>query len=61
MLLVMSCLGSCAPANCELPLPQFPPAGPKVADELQNLSAEQYPATCDWIDRLDKLRRELKN
>lgn len=61
MLLAMSCLGSCAPVNCELPLPQFPPAGPRVASELENLSVEEYPFLWEWIARLDKLRRELKN
>ena len=61
MLLAMSCLGSCAPANCDMPMPQFPPAGPRVAAEMENLSAAEYPATWEWIARLDKLRRELKN
>jgi len=62
MLIVMSCLSSCAPAICEpVVLPQFPYAGPKVADELQNLSAEKYPHLWEWIGRLNKLRLELEN
>jgi len=62
MLIVMSCLSSCAPAVCEqVILPQFPHAGPKVADELQNLSAERYPNLWEWIGRLNKLRLELEN
>jgi hypothetical protein len=42
-------------------LPQFPYAGPMVADELQNLSAEQYPYLWEWVGRLNKLRLELEN
>ncbi|MBQ8481611.1 MAG: hypothetical protein IJ532_03670 [Alphaproteobacteria bacterium] len=42
-------------------LPQFPYAGPKVADELQNLNAEQYPYLWEWVGRLNKLRLELEN
>ena len=62
MLIVMSCLGSCAKDICEpVILPQFPYAGPKVADELQNLSAEQYPHLWEWVGRLNKLRLELEN
>jgi len=62
MLIVMSCLSSCARAVCEpMILPQFPYAGPMVADELQNLSAEQYPYLWEWVGRLNKLRLELEN
>lgn len=62
MLIVMSYLNSCAPAICEpVVLPQFPYAGLKVADELQNLSAEKYPYLWEWIGRLNKLRMELEN
>lgn len=62
MLIVMSCLNSCAPVVCEDPLlPQFPHAGTNVADELQNLNAEEYPNLWEWIGRLNKLRQELEN
>ncbi len=62
MLIVMSCLNSCARDICEpVILPQFPYAGPKVADELQNLSAEKYPHLWEWVGRLNKLRLELEN
>ena len=62
MLIVMSYLNSCAKTVCEpVVLPQFPYAGSKIADELQNLSAEQYPYLWEWIGRLNKLRLELEN
>lgn len=62
MLAAMSCLSSCAPAVCETNiLPQFPYAGPQVAAELQNLSAEDYPYFWDWLARINKLRMELEN
>lgn len=61
MLIVMSCLSSCAPVVCEpLALPQFPYAGSNVANELQNLSAEDFPALWEWLGRLNKLRQELE-
>ena len=62
MLIVMSCLNSCVQTTCEeAVLPQFPYAGPKVADELQNLSAEEYPNLWEWVGRLNKLKLELEN
>lgn len=62
MLIVMSCLNSCVQTTCEeTVLPQFPYAGPMVADELENLSAGQYPYLWEWIGRLNKLRLELEN
>lgn len=62
MLIVMSCLSSCAKVTCEpMILPQFPYAGLKVADELQNLRADEYPNLWEWIGRLNKLRLELEN
>lgn len=62
MLIAMNCLSSCTPVICETPiLPQFPHAGVKVADELKNLSAEQYPSLWEWLGRLNKLRMELEN
>lgn len=61
MLAVASCLSSCAPAVCNNgAVPQFPYAGPKVAAELENLSAETYPNLWEWIARLNKLRQELE-
>lgn len=61
MLLVMSCLSCCAQVNCEQSaLPVFPKGGTKVADELQNLSAEDYPHLWEWLARLNKLRLELE-
>lgn len=62
MLIVMSCLNSCVQTTCEeVVLPQFPHAGPQVADELQDLSAEKYPHLWEWVGRLNKLRLELEN
>ena len=62
MPVVMSCLGSCAPVNCEPEalLPVFPKAGMAVADELESLSAADYPNLWEWISRLNKLRQELE-
>jgi hypothetical protein len=39
--------------------PEFPPAGSRVAQELDNLTADEYPYLWEWIGRLDKLRQEL--
>lgn len=61
MLLALNCLSSCASANCEIsPLPVFPKAGAKVADELENLSAAEYPNLWEWIARLNKMRKEMQ-
>lgn len=61
MLLVTSCLNCCAKVNCEqYELPVFPKGGAPVADELQNLSAEEYPHLWEWLARLNKLRLELE-
>lgn len=61
MLLAMSCLSCCAQVNCEQSaLPVFPKGGIKVAEELQNLSAEEYPYLWEWLARLNKLRLELE-
>lgn len=62
MLVVMSCLSSCAPVNCEpaVLLPVFPKAGAAVADELETLSVNEYPHLWEWIARLNKLRQELE-
>lgn len=62
MLLAMSLLNSCTTVNCEqMLLPQFPYAGTKVATEMENLSAEDFPYLWEWIARLNKLRQELEN
>lgn len=62
MLIAMSCLSSCAPVVCEnTVMPLFPVGGAGVAAEMQNLSAEEYPALWEWIGRLNKLRQELEN
>lgn len=61
MLLALIFLSSCAQANCEFySLPAFPKAGVKVADELENLSFENYPNLWEWIARLNKMRKELE-
>lgn len=62
MLLALSLLNSCAMGHCEQSvLPQFPHAGAKVADEVENLSAEEFPNLWEWFARLNKLRQELEN
>lgn len=62
MLLAMSLLNSCATVNCEPEItPLFPYAGAKVATEMENLSAEDFPNLWEWIARLNKLRQELEN
>lgn len=61
MLLALSFLSSCATANCEFAEPPvFPKAGAKVADELENLSFNDYPNLWEWIARLNKMRKELE-
>lgn len=62
MLLALNLLNSCARGNCEQPvLPQFPHAGVKVAAEMENISAEEFPNLWEWVARLNKLRQELEN
>ena len=56
---VMICLSSCAPASCNVCY-VYPPAGEKVAGELEKISYEQAPHFWEWLGRLDKLRRELE-
>lgn len=61
MLLAMNCLSSCATESCDFePMPVFPKAGSKVAAELENLSASEYPNLWEWIARLNKMRKELE-
>ena len=62
MLLALSLLSSCVRANYDnAVLPQFPHAGTNVADELEHLSAQEYPYLWEWLARLNKLRQELEN
>ena len=62
MLVAMNCLISCAREVCDESLkPVFPHAGPAVAAELQNLSAEEYADFWEWVGRLNKLRLEIEN
>lgn len=61
MLIAMSCLSCCAPTNCEpLPSLEFPHGGPKVAAELEQLSAAEYPYLWAWLARLYKLKQEIE-
>ncbi len=60
ILLGMSCLSACVKGYCDTNMfPEFPPAGSRVAQELDNLTADEYPYLWEWIGRLDKLRQEL--
>lgn len=59
MLGAMLLLSSCAAENYNF-CPVYPVAGLKVATELERLSGESYPATWEWIGRIDKLRQELE-
>lgn len=59
MLVVLSCLSSCATANydyCQV----YPVAGEKVAAELEEASYSEFPNTWEWIGRINKLRQELE-
>jgi len=40
--------------------PVYPVAGLPVAQELEKLTADEYPNTWEWIGRIDKLRQELE-
>lgn len=52
----------CATATSEAPAacPPWPVAGPAVAAELAALPAERHPALFDWIERLARLRDQLR-
>lgn len=54
-----ACSTKCVQVNYEH-VPTYPVAGQAVAAELENLSAEEYPNTWEWIGRIDKLRQELE-
>lgn len=62
MLIAMISLGGCETAtfNASVICPPWPKAGPQVADELSRLPALDYPATWEWIARLEKLRDQLE-
>ena len=59
MLGVTACSTKCVQVNYKF-CPTYPVAGAAVADELENATAEEYPATWEWIGRIDKLRQELE-
>ena len=40
--------------------PPYPKAGPSVAAELETLNPEHFPATEEWLGRLDKLAEQLE-
>ncbi len=58
-LAVTACSTKCVQVNYKF-CPTYPVAGAAVAAELENATAEQYPATWEWIGRIDKLRQELE-
>lgn len=57
-LTVIPLLSSCAQVSCNCPV--YPIAGPKVAEELEKASAEDFPYTWEWIARINKLKEELE-
>lgn len=59
MLGATACSTKCVQVNYEF-CPTYPVAGAAVANELENATAEEYPATWEWIGRIDKLRQELE-
>ena len=58
-LAVTACSTPCTTVNYEY-CPVYPIAGAQVAQELENAGYEEYPATWEWIGRIDKLRQELE-
>lgn len=54
-----ACSTKCAQVNYNF-CPAYPIAGAEVAAELEKASTEEYPATWEWIGRVDKLRQELE-
>ncbi len=59
MPVVMSLCGCSNPvyySSC----PLYPVGGAKVGIEIERLSFEEYPATWEWLGRIDKLRQELQ-
>ena len=59
MLIEILLLTSCQKVNYNN-CPEYPIAGPKVANELKNASYTEYPNTWEWIGRINKLRQELE-
>lgn len=59
MLSAQLCLSSCSKNSSEF-CHVYPRAGAKVAKELENLSGTDYPATWEWIGRINKLRLQLE-
>ena len=41
--------------------PAWPEAGPAVAEEVERgmMPADRFPAFCEWMGRVDKLRDQL--
>ena len=64
LLVLVSFLTSCATANSKHICPAWPVGGKKVAHELEKVCYTEgkniCPATFEWIDRLDKLRRQIE-
>ena len=40
--------------------PTYPIGGEKVGVELSRLSSSEFPATFEWLGRINKLRQELE-
>lgn len=53
-------LSSCAKIDYKHNCPIYPAAGEKVAAELEKASYDDFPATWEWIGRINKLRQELE-
>lgn len=56
---VIACSTQCVTVHYDF-CPVYPVAGVPVAYELENLTADEYPNTWEWIGRIDKLRQELE-
>ena len=57
-LLAAMLLSGCGPGSYNVP--PWPVAGPRVADELERYcSAEDCPATWEWLGRVDVFKRQL--
>nr|DAH27397.1 MAG TPA: PalH/RIM21 [Bacteriophage sp.] len=56
---VIACSHQCVTVHYDF-CPVYPIAGASVAAELENLTADEYPNTWEWIGRIDKLRQELE-
>ena len=59
MLLALNFLSSCRTINYNN-CPVYPVAGPTVATEISTLDPAMYPATWEWLARINKLRLELE-